>query len=346
VGETLNSFMLGSWYLYLPLCFVLKVTANANAMATCQSEAPASPVPSSAASSSLIPRPITGRCILQSTVLVQTLVALASRPLRKCVCFFFCKARHQETAHSLQTAPEETSVCQSVSTPKVLSWQSRSNSGDGDIRFLIFTSLTFSNLTSSVCINPKSLKNSACFVSVVLQALHSGSIAYWCYWLCTVALSPTGVTGSAQWLYRLLTFSNHQIGPHFVQSVSLLSTPKAKCKSIDRKQALVQLRCLQWRQHKLEGNWNSLRSSLSLNAQNAIRSACKSEAWVGSLDHHKAQRSAARFVQGIKRAVTVCDELHTAGYNKDCCSIVWNTKTSCSFLICLLVFVFWVFAIN
>ena len=134
-------------------------------------------------------------------------------------------------------------------------------------------------------------------------------------------------------LYRLLTFSNHQIASHSVQSVVLLATPKTKCKSTDRKQALVQLRCLQWRQHQLEGNWNSLSSSLSLNVQNAIRSACKSEAWVGNVDHHKAQRSAARFVQRTERAVTVCDELHTAGYNKDCCSIVWNTKTSCMFLI-------------
>ena len=39
---------------------------------------------------------------------------------------------------------------------------------------------------------------------LVLQALHSGSIAYWCYRLSAMALSPIGVTGSPQWLYSLL----------------------------------------------------------------------------------------------------------------------------------------------
>lgn len=113
------------------------------------------------------------------------------------------------------------------------------------------------------------------------------------------------------------------------------------------KQPLVQLRCLQWRQHQLEGNWNPLRSSLSLSAQNAIRSACKSEAWVGYVDHHKAQRSAAPFAQKTRRAMTVCDELHTAGCNMDWCSLVWDTRTNRRFLIgLLLVTLFTVLAIK
>lgn len=58
------------------------------------------------------------------------------------------------------------------------SLQSRSASGEGDIRFLIFTSLTFSNLTTFVYVDPISLQNPPCFVPVVLQAVHSGSAAY------------------------------------------------------------------------------------------------------------------------------------------------------------------------
>lgn len=87
--------------------------------------------------------------------------------------------------------------------------------------------ITFSNLTTLVYVNPKSLQNSAC------------------YRLSTTAVSP-------------FTFSNHKIGPHFVHSVTVLSTLKAKCKSTDRKRALVQLRCFQWYQHHFEGSWNSL----------------------------------------------------------------------------------------
>jgi hypothetical protein len=43
-------------------------------------------------------------------------------------------------------------------------------------------------------------------------------------------------------------------------------------------------------------------------------------------------------------AMAICDELLAAGYNRDCCSLVWNTTTCCRLLIgLLLVIVFIVF---
>jgi len=147
---------------------------------------------------------------------VQTLVALASRPIRKCLFL-----------HLLSSTPKDCSQsagCTGGNFCLPVGFHSKGTELTVEVELRRWWH-QIPNLhqpyilhSNYVCVRQsKILTKSSVFCTtsftgcpqwlyhlLVLQALHNGSIAYWCYRLSTVALSPIGVKGSPQWLYRLL----------------------------------------------------------------------------------------------------------------------------------------------
>ena len=121
-----------------------------------------------------------------------------------------------------------------------------------------------------------------------------------------------GVTGSPQWLCRALTVSNHQIGPHFVLSVTLLSTPKAKCKSNKSLSscAVFSDATINWRETEIPSGLHRLlvpKSPFGLHVNQKPQLAT----WIIT-KHRDVQHGLYRDLNGQLQYVTNCTQLVAA----------------------------------